>query len=103
MQHLVPSVSPLHLPMQQAEKFLSIFLSFLQVNKAVRLLRTKRQWVDLGIHTEACMTRPETCDSGGAISLWVRPVGYWSWGGFISSQIDGYSGSVMFSASFGFQ
>ena len=32
----------------------------------------RNQWVDLGIHTEACMTRPETCGAaGGAISMWV--------------------------------
>ena len=31
------------------------------------------QWIDLGNHTEACMTRPETCGAaGGAVSLWVR-------------------------------
>ena len=31
------------------------------------------QWVDLGVHTEACMTRPDTRgEAGGAISLWVN-------------------------------
>ena len=35
--------------------------------------RTKSQWVDLGIHTEACMTQPDTCSAaGGAISLWLK-------------------------------
>ena len=44
-----------------------------QVNSALALDHTQRQWVDLGIHTEACMTRPDTCGSaGGAISLWGR-------------------------------
>ena len=48
-------------------------LSISQVNNTLTLDRTKRQWVHLGIHTEACMTRPETCGAaGGAISLWVR-------------------------------
>ena len=37
---------------------------------------TKKQWVDLGIHTEACMTRPETCGAvAGAISLLVKLTG----------------------------
>ena len=37
--------------------------------------QTRSQWVDLGIHTEACMTRPETCGAaGGAISLWVNVI-----------------------------
>ena len=30
------------------------------------------QWLDLGIHTEACMTRPDTCLEGGAISVWMN-------------------------------
>ena len=40
---------------------------------ALTVDRTTRQWVDLGIHTEACMTQPDTCGAaGGAISMWVR-------------------------------
>ena len=43
------------------------------MNSALTLDNTKNQWVDLGIHTEACMTQPETCGAaGGAISLWVN-------------------------------
>ena len=43
------------------------------MNFALTLDHTKKQWVDLGIHTEACMTRPETCGAaGGAISVWVK-------------------------------
>ena len=48
------------------------FFSY-QVNCAWTLNRTRSQWVNLGIHTEACMTRPETCGAaGGAISVWLR-------------------------------
>ena len=43
-----------------------------QVNSAWTLNHTRRQWIDLGIHTEVCITHPETCTSGGAISLWVN-------------------------------
>ena len=44
-----------------------------QVNSALTLDHTKSQWVDLGFHTEACMTRPETCGAAGAaMSLWVN-------------------------------
>ena len=39
------------------------------------LNHTKNQWVDLGIHTEACMTQPETCGAaGGVISVWVNAI-----------------------------
>ena len=41
-----------------------------QVNCGWALDRTRRQWVDLGIHTEACMTDPRTCGAaGGAVSV----------------------------------
>ena len=31
------------------------------------------QWIDLGTHTEACMTRPDTSGvAGGAVSLWLK-------------------------------
>ena len=44
-----------------------------KVNGALNLDHTKSQWVDLGLHTDVCMTRPETCGAaGGAISLWVN-------------------------------
>ena len=43
-----------------------------QVNSAWALNRTPNQWIDLGIHAGACITHPETCSAGGAISLWVN-------------------------------
>ena len=50
------------------------------------LNRAKRHWVDLGIHTEACMTQPETCGAaGGAISLWVRVLACPTFGGIVTS------------------
>ena len=58
-----------------------------QVNNALTLDHT-RQWVDLGIHTEACMTRPETCTSGGAISVWVKVIAC-NGDGIISSHSSG--------------
>ena len=31
------------------------------------------EWIDLGVHYEACMTDPQTCGAaGGAISIWLR-------------------------------
>ena len=48
--------------------------------------RTKSQWIDLGIHTEACMTEPGNCDtSGGAISLWHRVTNCPSAGAVVST------------------
>ena len=50
------------------------------MNSAVGINRNLGQSIDLGVHTEAFMTRPETCGAaGGAISLWVKiddPFGY---------------------------
>ena len=60
---------------------------FYQVNKALALNRHKRQWIDLGVHTDACMTRPETCSSaGGAISVWIKFIDCPNHGGIISSR-----------------
>ena len=74
---------------------LSIVLSFSQVNSALTLDHTKRQWVDLGIHTEACMAQPETCSAaGGAIILWANFIDC-TFGGIISSLVYGSSGSVI--------
>ena len=55
------------------------------------------QWIDLGVHTEACMTLPETCGAaGGAISLWFRVYDCTGLCGFVSSQGDGTSGSRLY-------
>ena len=67
-----------------------------QVNNAWSLYRTKSQWVDLGIHTKACMTRPETCAAGGAISLWVNIIACPSSGGIASSLAHGLTGSQIY-------
>ena len=57
-----------------------------KINSAVATDRTRRQWIDLGIRTEACMTRPDTCGAaGGAISLWVRFSDCLDWAGVIST------------------
>ena len=67
---------------------------FLQVNKALVLDRSKSQWVDIGIHTEACMTHPETCSAaGGAVSLWLKLIDCsHASGGIVSSRAHDSSG-----------
>ena len=66
-----------------------------QVNKALNLDKTKSQWIDLGIHSEACMTRPETCGAaGGAISLWVNLFDC-PFGAIISTLVDGSQGAAI--------
>ena len=46
-----------------------------QMNYAVITDHSRKQWIDLGVHTDACMTRPETCGAaGGAVSLWMMMV-----------------------------
>ena len=61
---------------------------------------TKQQWVDLGMHTEACMTRPETCGAaGGAISVWINAIYYDYYSGIpgiISSNPDDSSGLLIY-------
>ena len=75
----------------------SLLHCFNQVNSAVSLDHIRRQWIDLGLHSEACMTRPETCgEAGGAISAWVNLVECPSSGdGIVSSYGDGSDGSVI--------
>ena len=63
--------------------------TYYQVNKALTLNATKKQWIDLGINTDVCMTRPDTCGAaGGAISLWLN-VNDCPSGGIVSSHQDG--------------
>ena len=51
------------------------------------------QWVDLGMHTEACMTRPDTCGAaGGAVSLWLREIECSDLKGMITSKSYGRTG-----------
>ena len=62
----------------------------LQINSAISLDRAKSQWVDLDIHTEACMTQLESWGAaGGAISVWVRVNHCPDWTGIISTYDTG--------------
>ena len=73
-----------------------LFFCFHQVICALTLNHTKRQWVDLGIHTEACMTQPETCGAaGGAISMWLKLLDSPSPSGIISSWSSDSTGSMI--------
>ena len=68
------------------------------MNNAWNLDHTKKQWVDLGIHSVACMTRPETCGAaGGAISLWANLISC-SDSAIISSVAYDLTGSLMYCA-----
>ena len=63
---------------------------------ALTLNHTKSQWVDLGIHTETCLTQPNTCGAaGGAISVWVNAIKCPDFCGIISSWADGTTGSAI--------
>ena len=45
---------------------------FNQINDALSLDHTRRQWVNLGI-LQACIISPETCgEAGGAIAFWIK-------------------------------
>ena len=63
--------------------------SLLQVNKAFRLDRTKKQWVELGDLTTACFTVPESCGpEGAAVSFWINLINFPVWAGIISSKAN---------------
>ena len=76
---------------------------YYQVNCAWFVNHTRSQSIDLGIHTEACMTRPETCGAaGGAISVWVNAIECVSdRGGIVSSRSSSSSGSIIYCTSTG--
>ena len=38
----------------------------------MRLDARRRQWLDLGIHTDVCLTEPDSCYSGAAMAMWMR-------------------------------
>ena len=60
-----------------------------KIGFAVRTDRSRKEWIDLGIHTEACMTQPDTCGSkGGAISVWFKVTNCSTLGAIFSSQPD---------------
>ena len=53
--------------------------------------RSLWQSIDLGIHTEPCMTRPETCgEAGGAVSLWVNVLDCPAYGGILTTVNNGH-------------
>ena len=47
-------------------------LLFIQLDFAWTVDRTRRQWIDMGIVTGACMLSPASCTAGGAISFWLN-------------------------------
>ena len=50
----------------------------------MRLNSSEGQWIDLGVHFEACMVDPEVYGiAGGAISVWLRVFG--PMGGILST------------------
>ena len=68
----------------------SISLLPFQVHKALRLDRTKNQWVDLGVLSMACITVPDTCrPEGAAVSFWIKTIDCPGYGGLISSTAIG--------------
>ena len=45
------------------------------------------EWIELGVHYEACMTDPQTCGAaGGAISIWIRIHSFDYHGGILTTR-----------------
>ena len=60
---------------------------FLQFGNAWNLDKSMNHWIDFGIHTDACMTRPDTCArAGGALSFWMKVIHCNYFGGLITSR-----------------
>ena len=59
---------------------------FYQINSAVSLDRSQQQWIDLGYHTEVCLSQPEFCGAaGGAVSMWLKIIDYYEIGGILET------------------
>ena len=68
-----------------------------QVNCAWILNKTRNQWIDLGTHSEACMTQPETCGAaGGALSFWMYVIDFIQVSGLVSSHAVNRTGSLVY-------
>ena len=50
----------------------TIYFYFIQKGNGLSFNETKNRWVDLGFHTEACITKPDTCTNGGAVAFWLK-------------------------------
>ena len=56
-----------------------------------------RQWIDLGVHTEPCMNRPDTCgEAGGAVSLWLKEIACPNVKGMITSRTENGTGFTIY-------
>ena len=77
------------------------YLYFLnEVNNALAVNQTRNQWIDLGVHPEACMTIPDTCcAAGGAITFWLRIINCSHHGGILTT-INEISGFRIFCEQF---
>ena len=52
----------------------------------MKLIEIRKQWVDLGVQTQACLVLPETCGpEGAAVALWLYVYNCNNLGGIISS------------------
>ena len=76
-----------------------MFKTCYQVNNACTVDREKGQWIDLGIHTDACMTNMMCGSAGGAISLWINVIYCPSTGGIASSVQSGTTGLHIYCTS----
>ena len=69
---------------------------------ALLLNNTRKQWVDLGVLNDACVTRPDTCGSAGAtVAFWMRiTFNHSTSQGVISSQCKTHTNETDFSIYF---
>ena len=73
------------------------FFFSLKVNKAIATNSSQKQWVNLGIMSEACITLPDTCGpEGAAVAVWVKIYKCANSNGFLSSLKSGKTGFMFY-------
>ena len=65
----------------------------MQYNVAVTIAKSKRQWIDLGLHPEVCMTHKYFCGPGdggigAAFSPWLNIIDCSGFGGIMTTETN---------------
>ena len=60
---------------------------YFQIYSAVSTDRSQNQWIDLGYHSNVCLTHRYGCgEAGGALSMWLRLIDCPARGGIITTR-----------------
>ena len=60
---------------------------YFQISSAVHTNRSQNQWIELGYHSDVCLTHRYGCgEAGGALSMWLRLIDCPARSGIITSR-----------------